>query len=1471
MVLLYSTPGLPDATEVNNHARNVGVVCEKDNTTYMYVLMDMLEKCIPWTQPSVFCAIDSRYVTPLIERFLRTKRNGKYYVSTHDQLEIDRITLDKTIMNLPPIPAGAYHHGKLVCWRITQYDGSSDMAFTLPEARRLGLSYQIGVRLASEMNLTINCDMGESYGIWKMGNDNELMSHVHLINVACGFHAGDYNEMNKTIQLAKQHSHIKIGAHPGLPDLQGFGRREMKMNPDEIENLIVYQVGALQAFLNKEGLPLHHVKAHGSLYSMTAHDELKCDALCKAIQYFSKNRNDKEIRDNNEIKLIGLANTYHEICAKKFNIPFLAEFFADLEYNPEGKLIITRQHDPIDLNKVIKHVQLALNERKILANDNTTEIFNRFDTICIHSDTPNSVDVAETVNHLLKQWKETKQNQENTIKILVANRGEIAVRILQTCRRLNLKAVTIYTEPDEYSLHTLKSDESVFISDYMNTDEIFEICKKYHVNALHPGYGFLSENSQFVKRLEDEKITFIGPRSETIHSFGLKHYARDLAKKLNIPIIPGSTGLLPENNNEAFQLAKNDIERIGGYPILVKATGGGGGIGMQICHNDDDLLSAIEHCRKKASRYFDNGDIYIEKYYPNSRHIEVQIFGNGNGDIIHLGTRECSIQRRYQKIIEESPSPFFENSNQNILDELFHCAKKLAVSVNYNSVGTVEFLLVDNGPNDEDTGAFYFLEMNTRLQVEHGITELVTDIDLVEWMIELSLKDQKYEFNHLLQNSIIDFNNRIQYVYAPHGHAMEVRICAEDPLHDYMPSEGLITFLQWPDQYPWLRIDSWITTGTNITSNYDSLLAKVLVHGDNRDQAMKRMRTVLDQLIISGPITNLLLLKTIFQNEDFITGNTTTKLLDSITYTPDGIYVFRSGTETTIQDYPGRLDLRVYGIQPSGPMDQLSFQLANLIIGNKLHTECLEITHSGPKLLFYKSSTIAITGALFKVEVLLPDSKSSIALPMYSKIFLPAGGIDVPTYLNSKSTFISCNAGGHQGRALKSADFLPLFNIDQSSMESNDSLIQFQLLDDVILKFTANWQIQVLLGPHGNPDYLNNQNLMELLNTKWTVHFSSNRMGVRLNGPRPNWERADGGEGGSHPSNIHDCGYALGSVNFTGDMPVILTVEGPTQGGFACPFTIISSDFWKVGQLKSGDTLTFKPITIDQALQHNKLIQDYLNYVQKRLDYHPMTIHKPTYFNKINDTLLDNKFHVDDEYNIANNSSLLLEYKHRDLLIQYRQAGESYLLIEYGDSKSPVNLILRMRIHQLQEYLGLITDLTTMKTKPILNGLIDGATAIRSLLIRYDPIRLSQNTLVEYLQTVEKSLSFDDTINLPCRKISLPIAINDHWNKDAVKHYMETIRSKATYLPDNLKFIANNNGITGENDIDQVSNILLEAEWLVIGIGFYLGCPFAIPLNPKHRLSVPKYNPSRTYTPDGSCGLGGNYMAIYPIESPGGY
>jgi allophanate hydrolase subunit 1 len=336
-------------------------------------------------------------------------------------------------------------------------------------------------------------------------------------------------------------------------------------------------------------------------------------------------------------------------------------------------------------------------------------------------------------------------------------------------------------------------------------------------------------------------------------------------------------------------------------------------------------------------------------------------------------------------------------------------------------------------------------------------------------------------------------------------------------------------------------------------------------------------------------------------------------------------------------------------------------------------------------------------------------------------------------------------------------------------------------------------------------------------------------------------------------------------------MPVILTVEGPTQGGFACPFTIVSSDFWKVGQLKSGDTLVFKPVTRNQALKHKKIIDDYISYIEKLLNYCPLTVTKPKYFDNINDLLLNNEDYQDNEFNIENNSSLLLKYKHNDILIQYRQAGECYLLIEYGHSKSTVNLILRMRVHQMQEYLGLITDLKTMKTKPILKGLIDSAPAIRSLLIHYDPTRLEQDTLIEYLQTTEKALPFYDDLNLHCRKISLPITINDQRNNDAIVYYMKTIRSKASYLPNNLQFIAKNNGFVGDDDIDQVSKILLETQWLVIGIGFYLGCPFAIPLNPKHRLSVPKYNPSRTYTPDGACGLGGNYMAIYPIETPGGY
>ncbi|CAF0951171.1 unnamed protein product [Didymodactylos carnosus] len=308
----------------------------------------------------------------------------------------------------------------------------------------------------------------------------------------------------------------------------------------------------------------------------------------------------------------------------------------------------------------------------------------------------------------------------------------------------------------------------------------------------------------------------------------------------------------------------NDINQIGGYLILVKATGGGGGIGVQICNNDNKLLLAIQQCRNKAELYFDNNDIYIEKYYPNSRHIEVQVFGNDYGEIIHLGTRECSIQRRYQKIIEESPSPFFLNNNDIILGNLYTCVIKLAKSVNYNSVGTIEFLLVENGPNDDDTVCLF-----------------------TKWYVE-------------------------------------VRICVEDPNHDYIPSSGLITFVKWPNHYSWLRIDTWITIGTKITSNYDSLLAKIIVHGNNRNHAIKRMNRVLEQLTISGPITNIGLLKNIFQNDDFSIG----------------------GTETTIQNYPGQLPLRVYGIQSCGPMDQLSCQLANLIVGNQLNSS--EDKHKAP-------------------------------------------------------------------------------------------------------------------------------------------------------------------------------------------------------------------------------------------------------------------------------------------------------------------------------------------------------------------------------------------------------------------------------------------------------------------------------------------------------------------------------------------
>ncbi len=432
-------------------------------------------------------------------------------------------------------------------------------------------------------------------------------------------------------------------------------------------------------------------------------------------------------------------------------------------------------------------------------------------------------------------------------KILIANRGEIAVRIIRACKELNIKSAAIYSEADKTSLHTRLADESYLIGEakssesYLNSKKIIELAKQIGADAVHPGYGYFSENYSFIRKIEKEGITFIGPSSKSVSLMGNKTSARTLMKSNNVPIVPGSTSSI-ESLKEGLKTA----EEIG-YPILLKAVSGGGGKGMRVVYNGKEFAEALKATKREAKSSFGSDEVYVEKFIENPKHIEVQILGDNFGNYIHLFERECSIQRRHQKIIEESPSSFVDEKTRNRITET---AINAAKACKYQNAGTVEFLM-DKNKN------FYFLEMNTRLQVEHPVTELITGIDLVREQIKIASGKKL----NIKQDSL-----------SIHGHALECRIYAEDPKNNFLPSAGKLTNFNIPAG-PGIRVDTGFEEGSEISVYYDPMIAKLVCWDENRNTAISRMRRALAEFEINGVIHNINFLKKIMAHTKFIEGN----------------------------------------------------------------------------------------------------------------------------------------------------------------------------------------------------------------------------------------------------------------------------------------------------------------------------------------------------------------------------------------------------------------------------------------------------------------------------------------------------------------------------------------------------------------------------------------------------------------------
>lgn len=1010
-------------------------------------------------------------------------------------------------------------------------------------------------------------------------------------------------------------------------------------------------------------------------------------------------------------------------------------------------------------------------------------------------------------------------------RVLIANRGAIAVRIIRTLNQMGIESIAVYSDADRESLHVRKADHAYSLGDgnaaetYLDQAKILQIANQANADAIHPGYGFLSENTEFVALCEHKGIAFFGPTAEQISAFGLKHKARELAQQSKTPLLPGS-GIL--NNVEA---AIEQAERIV-YPVMLKSTAGGGGIGMQLCRDQNDLKNAWVSVSKLSENNFSNADLFIEKFIESARHIEVQIFGDGQGGVVAIGERDCSAQRRNQKVLEETPAP---NISVSLRQDLHRSAVELMCSIGYRSAGTVEFIL------DADTQKFYFLEVNTRLQVEHGVTEEVYGIDIVRCMIELA--DGKAGLIERLSNT------------EPNGHAIQARVYAEDPARNFKPSAGLLSKVEFPAQQTGaLRIDTWVESGLEISPFYDPMLAKVIAVGGDRREALNRLHQALQQTHLYGVETNIDFLKHLLKFKPFVEGLCLTASLKNFHPQTRTIEVVSAGTMTTIQDFPGRVGYWNVGVPPSGPFDNVGFRLANRLLGNSEDAAGLEMTINGAHLKFEFDCQVVLVGAQMTATVNGETVKHSQPLAIKQGQVLRVGsiashgartylaiegGLSCPEYLGSRSTFTLGQFGGHAGRALRVGDVLHV-NSQASIRAERKEPLPFQQSYQDFFKHEVK-QVRVIAGPQGAPDYFAEEYIDTFFETNWEVHYNSSRTGVRLIGPKPIWTRDNGGEAGLHPSNIHDNAYAVGTIDFTGDMPVILGPDGPSLGGFVCPATVITADFWMIGQLAAGDKVQFIPVTQESAVA-------------------ALSEFDPSLERRVEQTSLENETQI-----VSSKARKHFIQKHElgDTALVFRQSGDSYLLVEYGDHV--LDIELRFKVHQL---------MLSLNQAPF-SGIIELTPGIRSLQVHYDVRTTSFEHVIEHVLSCAKTAMLSNDNVVDSRIVHLPMSWDDPQCQLAIEKYDQSVRKNAPWYPSNIEFIRRINGL---KDIESVKRIIFDANYLVMGLGdVYLGAPVATPVDPGHRLVTTKYNPARTWTAENSVGIGGSYLCVYGMEGPGGY
>ena len=622
-------------------------------------------------------------------------------------------------------------------------------------------------------------------------------------------------------------------------------------------------------------------------------------------------------------------------------------------------------------------------------------------------------------------------------------------------------------------------------------------------------------------------------------------------------------------------------------------------------------------------------------------------------------------------------------------------------------------------------------------------------------------------------------------------------------------------------------VRSSVNAGDHI--RFGQLLASVATHAATRAENYQQGLDCLRSLHFDGIENNITRLISLLSDDAFITDQHIPHTLAAL---PDAIptmKIIQPGIQTTVQDTPGRVGYWDVGVPPSGPMDDLGLRLANECVGNTSDAAGLEITLGGLQILFSQPTVIALGGApstascgsdtISYLQPFTAPADTKIIIPPPQKgfrVYLAVrGGIDCASYLGSRATFTLGGFGGFQGRELQAGDELPL---GSSEGLAKPAAIPASRKP----RISHAWKIGVRIGPHTSPDFITEAGMEEFFSAKWTVSSQSNRTGVRLDGPKPQWARTDGGEAGLHPSNLHDNAYAFGAIDLTGDLPVILGPDGPSLGGFVCPGILVSGQRWKLGQLRPGDTVEWVVCSEDEA---------------SALRTEP---HKEPEASAIDSPIiLDQAQRVD----------------HPGRKI--RRQGDEFMLIEFGQME--LELGLRLRVQSLYERLE----------REDITGILDIVPGIRSLQVHFNPDQLSESTLAKRLAQLDDDTDLSGDVVLPSRTVKLPLSWDDPSTRKAIDIYMQTVNPDAPWCPWNIEFIRRINGL---DSVDDVQRIVFDASYLVYGLGdVYLGAPVATPVDPRHRMVTTKYNPARTWTPENAVGIGGAYMCIYGMEGPGGY